>query len=303
MIPRSCRDMIADMKTAIVTGAAGFAGCNLTEHLLEHGFEVYAVLRPESKHNTRLKESESLHKIELDMSELAFLPERIGQSADIFFHLAWDGGRNDFAVQYKNVEITLQALKTAKALSCSVFLCTGSQAEYGVKEGLITEELSPEPFSSYGAAKAAACYLSKDLAKQEGIRWVWARIFSLYGKYEPAGRMLPDLIRSLKEGHTPELSSCRQSWDYLDAGDAAEALIALAERGGDGEIYNIANGDHHPLKDFTERVRQIYAPELMIGYGADPSPFVSLRPSVEKLKRDTGWEPEVSFEAGVRLNY
>ena len=70
------------MKKAVVTGAAGFAGCNLTEHLIEHGYEVYAVIRRNSAHNDRLKESERLHFVTLDMTEISELPYRIGGKCD-----------------------------------------------------------------------------------------------------------------------------------------------------------------------------------------------------------------------------
>ena len=287
------------MKKAVVTGAAGFAGCNLTEHLIEHGYEVYAVIRRNSAHNDRLKESERLHFVTLDMTEISELPDRIGGKCDVFFHLIWTGGRDDFAAQYANVEVSLAALRAAAALGCKRFIGTGSQAEYGVTKGLITENMLPMPFSSYGAAKVAACYLTRNLAQQLQIDWIWGRIFSLIGKYEPAGRMLPDLAAKLRSGEQISLSSCRQNWDYLDAGDAAEALIALAEHGRTGEIYNIASGDYHPLRTFTEKLRQLYDVETEIVYGEDPIPFVSLQPSTEKIHADTGWKPDTEFVKSV----
>ena len=287
------------MKKAVVTGAAGFAGCNLTERLIEHGYEVYAVVREGSAHNDRLKESDRLHFVTLDMTGISELPDRIGEKCDAFFHLIWTGGRDDFAAQHANVEVTLAAVSAAASLGCRRFIATGSQAEYGATNGLIREDMVPMPFSSYGAAKVAACYLSRNLAQQLQVEWIWGRIFSLIGKYEPAGRMLPDLAVRLRNGETTCLSSCRQNWDYLDAGDAAEALIALAEYGHAGEIYNIASGVYHPLRVFTEKLHQTYAAEAEVVYGEDPSPFVSLQPSIEKIQLDTGWKPETDFMNSV----
>lgn len=287
------------MKTAVVTGAAGFAGCNLVEHLQQHGYRVFAVVRPGSLHNSRLTESDHLVKIELDASEIGELPKRISEKCDVFFHLALQGTRDDMAAQLVNVENTMKAVEAAEKLSCKIFFGAGSQAEYGVKAELITESLPPDPFTAYGAAKVAACFLSRRRAEQLGLEWIWGRIFSLYGKYEPSGRMLPDLIEKLKRGETPELSSCRQYWDYLEAGDAVEAMIALIEHGRNGEIYNIANGNYRPLKDFVEQMREIYAPQVRIIYGDDPEPFVSLKPSVEKLEKDTGWKAKKDFAEGL----
>ena len=81
------------MHKVIVTGAAGFAGCNLTEHLLDHGYYVYAVVRPGSDNNERLRGRENLKLIECDMSEASSLPELIGEPCDGFFHLGLHGAR------------------------------------------------------------------------------------------------------------------------------------------------------------------------------------------------------------------
>ena len=296
------------MKIAIVTGAYGFAGANLVEHLLSKDYKVYAVGRRKSLHNERFQDApaDRLIKVFLEMEEYDKLPEDIGEKADFFFHLAWGGGREDFETQMKNVDGALKAIEAAAKISGDIrFVGIGSQAEYGIKSDhdLITEDMRLEPFSSYGACKAAAFYLLRNRANQLGIDFIWGRIFSLIGKYESSGRMIPDLIAKLSRGEQMGLSSCEQYWDYLDAADAAAAIEALGNRGVAGEDYNIAHGDFRPLKDYVMEVADIIANEKgredthkLITFGDKASPFVSLRPSAEKIKRDTGWAPEVAFE-------
>ena len=116
-------------------------------------------------------------------------------------------------------------------MGCERFVATGSQAEYGPQTDLITEETLPQPIDAYGSAKLATCVLSRQLALDIGIDWIWGRIFSVYGKYEPPGRMLPDLIEALLAGKDYTLSAATQYWDYLHSTDCAEALVALAEWG------------------------------------------------------------------------
>ena len=283
------------MKSAIVTGAAGFAGLNLVEQLLKHEYKVYGIVRPGSQNNERLPKDTGFIKVELEASDYSLIADRIPDKCDLFYHMTWGGGRNDFDEQVKNIGYTIEALRSAVKLGCKRFVGTGSQAEYGVKKVIITENMIPEPFSAYGAAKVAACYLSKNLADQLGIEWCWGRIFSLYGKYEPSGRMLPDLIEKLKKNEESHLSSCRQMWDYLDAVDAADAFIAIGEKGHAGEIYNVANGDFHELRWFTEEMKRKLNSSSELIYGEDPDPFVSLQPSVKKLREHTGWSPKIPF--------
>ena len=268
------------MKNYIVTGAAGFLGCNLTERLMqEENAHIYAVVRPNSPHNARLTPSERLTIVPADLSEYAHLDEMIEEACDAFFHLAWQGGRYDFAAQYGNIADTLGALEAAGRLGCRHFICTGSQAEYGRQTALITEETCPHPADAYGAAKLAACALSRQRAADLGVAWIWGRVFSLYGKYEQEGRMLPALVNSLRLEQPFALSSSgAQNWDYLYAADAADALLALAERGRAGEIYNIANGGYRPLLDYIEEARAVIAPQCDVTYGAADAGVFSLQP-------------------------
>jgi len=286
-------------KIAIVTGAAGFAGCNLTEHLLEHGYKVYAIVRPQSKHNTRLKSSDRLVIVECDSSEYHKLPNLISEKCHLFFHFTWMGGRDDFVMQSFSQKITIDVLRAAVDLGCDRFIAAGSQAEYGLCIEEIKETTMPNPINAYGTFKLATMLETKCLAKQLGIDWIWGRIFSVYGKYEDSGRLLANAIIKMKNNEPLNLSSCTQYWDYIDAGDLAEAFIALGEKGKSGEVYNVANGNYRTLKDFIEEVHDILGSSSKVIYGKDANPYVSLKPSIEKIVRDTGWKPSISFHDGI----
>lgn len=293
------------MKKVLITGAFGFAGANLTEYMAGSGYSVIAVGRKSSGHNHRFDGLENVVPVFADMDEYKELPgilENIGETqVDLVIHLAWGGGRKDMDEQIKNVQPSLDLMDVAAALGAGRFIGTGSQAEYGERDVLLTEDLTPEPIDAYGTCKTASFYLLKDKAKTLGIQFIWGRIFSLIGKYEPAGRMLPDLYRGLKEGRKMKLSSCRQYWDYLDAYDAATAITALAEKGREDEIYNICHGEYRPLKEFTDAAAEfLQADKKLICYGEDPNPFISLKSSSEKLRRDTGWKPAVTFEESLK---
>ena len=293
------------MKNYIVTGAAGFLGCNLTERLMqEEDAHIYAVVRPDSPHNVRFISPKRLTIVPVDLSDYVRLDEMIGTPCDVFFHLAWQGGRYEFAEQYGNIADTISALEAAARLGCKRFICTGSQAEYGRQTALITEETCPHPADAYGAAKLAACALSRQRAADLGVAWIWGRVFSLYGRYEQEGRMLPTLVKSLRSEQSFALSSsAAQNWDYLYAADAADALLALVERGRAGEIYNIAHGSYRPLRDYIEEARAVLALQCDVTYGAADADVFSLQPSVEKIRRDTGWQPMTDFVDGLRCGY
>ena len=115
--------------------------------------------------------------------------------------------------------------------------------------------------------------------------------------------MLPALAKSLRAGKPFALSSTGgQNWDYLYVADAADALLALVERGRTGEIYNIAHGDYRPLHDFIAEAQRTIAPNAAVSYGEGTGNF-SLQASVDKLRRDTGWQPTTGFIEGLCRGY
>jgi len=291
------------MRTVIVTGAAGFIGMNLVSVLLRKGYYIYAIVRPESEHNSRLTENSHLKIIYLDMRNIKNLGNYILNPCDVFVHLAWEGPRDDFELQQRNINYAVNSVEIASEIGCKRFLCTGSQAEYGLQTSVMTETTLPNPNTSYGVAKLAACYLTRHRAAQLNIEWIWGRIFSVYGKYEPSTTLVSYLMNSLKNGIVPQMTGATQNWDYLYSEDAGEAIVALTERARSGEIYNIANGNYRSLKDFSEMIKTEIAPNAVINYGNNQKDIVSLQPLVNKIKIDTGWFAKTKFIEGIKLIY
>lgn len=291
------------MERVLVTGAAGFLGWNLVEYLLSHDFFVEAVVRPNSSSNVRLLPHPHLRIVPLAMEEIVHLPEYVTEPCDYAVHLAWDARRMDFTAQRASLSSALDLVGALGEIGCRRFLGIGSQAEYGVTNELMEETRAPQPVTPYGAAKVAALHMTRQQTAQLGMDWVWGRVFSVYGTYEPESTLLSYLARTLRSGETPQMTEGAQLWDYLHASDAAAAMAALLLRGRNGEVYNIAHGDVRPLRSFSEEMRAALAPMQQISYGASERPPISMRPSVEKIQTHTGWRACIGFAEGLRRTY
>ena len=298
----------------IVTGATGFIGIALCQELLQNGYEVFAVIRPNTKKRQKLEylmEKNKdylarLHIIEATLDTLYLLSEEYHIQADVFFHLAWNGAsgaeREDFTLQYSNIQYMANAIRTAKSCGCVKIIGAGSQAEYGVVKAVAKEdETVPNPFMMYGAAKLAAYYMGKVLATQIGISFIWPRIYSIYGIGENTGTLVDYVIDTLNKGEVPQLSPCENMWNFMEITDCVHALRILAEAQNAEGIYHVASKDTRVLKDFVTEIRDVVAPEGTLHFGAKESNEKRtfwLEPDTRKLE-ELGFQGVVRFSEGI----
>ena len=293
------------MQNLIITGATGCVGSAVVRRALAHCMDVTCIVHKDSKRLSNLPQSERIHMVECNLSDYASL-ELPGQY-DAFIHLSWEKtfgiSRDDAEIQTRNIQYTLDAVKLAHRCGCKVFVGAGSQAEYGVQSHDLTPTLPVSPESGYGIAKYAAGKLSAMLCKSLGIRHNWLRILSVYGPNDGENTLISYAIRELKSGRPPELTKCEQLWDYLYADDAAEAILSVAEKGVDGKAYPLGFGSGRKLSEYIEDIRKIINPSIEVRYGVKdyyPHQPMHLVADISELEKDTGWQPKMSFEEGIR---
>lgn len=284
----------------IITGATGFIGVTLCKEMLDKGYNVTAIVRPNSQKKDRLPKVVNI--IELSLDKLNELQGKY----DLFYHLAWNGSsgndRDDFEMQYSNIKYTAEAIRAAKRCGCKKFIGAGSQAEYGLVSGMANEEATvPNPFMMYGAAKLASYSMGKVLSEQLNISFIWARIYSVYGALQNEGTLISYVVKTLKEGRAPELSSCENMWDFMHVSDCASALRVIGEKENSRGLYNISTGKPKLLKQFVKEIRDIVNPNVQLRFGGiktDMKKSFWLEPDVNKLKK-CGFECKYDFKEGL----
>lgn len=292
------------MNKIIVTGATGCVGSAIVRRGLAQGMEVTCIVHEGSKRLSNLPQDEKVKIVECNLSNYGTL--NLSDNYDVFIHMAWEktfgASRDDAEVQMRNIQYTLDACHLAKRCGCKVFVGAGSQAEYGVQSVDLTPDLQVNPESGYGIAKFAAGKLSAMLCKSLGLRQNWVRILSVYGPNDGENTLISYVIRELKAGRSPELTKCEQIWDYLYADDAADAILAVAERGTDGKTYPLGSGKGRRLSDFIEDIRTLINPSITIKYGVKeyyPHQPMHLVADVSELITDTYWKPYTTFIDGI----
>jgi len=294
------------MKRAVITGATGFIGINMIKALIKKNYEVYAVVRRQSSNISRIPSNEKVHIVELNMGQYAELPQHI-ESADLFFHFAWDGvrspKRDDKKIQKKNYEYSIEAFEAACQLGCYFFLGSGSQAEYGITKGIVDESYPCNPITEYGKQKLRTYLDLKRRAASVGIRFVWTRIFSLYGPFDSKHTLVMSAIKKMLRNEPVELTDCTQMWDYLYIEDAVDAMLLLEKTQCACGVYIVASGKYKRLREFVELMKETLKSQSDLRFSEFPYGLagpIDLMPRPQKLM-ELGWNPGISFEEGIKL--
>ncbi|MPM40687.1 GDP-6-deoxy-D-mannose reductase [bioreactor metagenome] len=295
------------MKNVLITGATSFIGVHLINECINNNCRVIAVVRPNSEKIIRLPKSNLITIIETDMERIEDLVDKIRHvKVDVFYHLAWDGVRgdcrNDTTLQDKNYMCSINAMDVAKQLGCSRFIGTGSQAEYGTCIGSIDESYPTNPVSEYGKAKLKTYKTLKAIAKENDIKFLWARIFSVYGIYDYEGTLVMSALSKMKKNEAVQLTECTQSWDFIYVEDVARIMYLLSNINCEEGIYNIASGETRKLKDFVIAMKEVSKSTSELHFGAIPyssEGVISFEPRVDKLKRNLGYTCRTKFEDGI----
>ncbi len=203
-------------ETAIVTGASGFIGRALCEHLHRNGKTIFAISRPGSASHTEARWAGHMSKPNKHQIKETLRGTRI----DAVFHCAAHGvnpaARTVQESLDGNILTTAEWTEAAADLGARVFVYTGSCSEYGdAPPGIPISENTPLAATDvYGASKAAGGIWGRAVGEKSGINFQWMRLFGVYGPGEGPGRLLPYLVSRLREGLRVDLTSGQQYRDF-----------------------------------------------------------------------------------------
>lgn len=295
------------MKSAVITGATGAIGIALIKKLMKEKVRVLVLCHSTSKRKNYIPSDPLIECIECDLDELNKLDVSYFPKYEVFYHLAWNGTtgniRNDMHLQIENIENTIGAVELAERLGCHTFIGAGSQAEYGRSKEKLDAETKVNPENGYGMAKLCAGQMSRAVCEQKGIKHIWFRVLSVYGPYDGAGTLIMSVISKLHKNEVPLLTGGEQQWDYIYSDDAANALYLAAISGKNGSVYCLGSGQTRQLCEYIQIISDMIPSKVSIAFGAipySPKQVMYLCADITQLSKDTGFEPQISFEDGIK---
>ncbi len=291
------------MTKVVVTGGAGFIGSNLTDALLEKGFEVHVVDNLSGGKKENVNPLAIFH--EKDIRNLSDLKE-VMTGAKYVFHLAalprvQYSIENPVETNDVNVGGTLNVLVSAKDAGVSKVIFSASSSAYGDQTILpLREDMPVNPKSPYGLHKHVGELYCKLFHEVYGLQTVSLRYFNAYGpKMDPNGAYALAVglfLRLRKEGKPITITGDgTQTRDMTHVRDISRANILAMESNtvGSGEVINIGSGKNYTINHLAELIG---GPTEHIAPRLEPHDTLA---DISLAKKLLNWEPLENFEEGI----
>jgi len=309
------------MKKAIVTGSTGFIGASFVQFLTAKGIDVIALGRkPIAELKKSRREKITLAKyINLNMREIGSLHEKLQEIAwdveeeCVFFNLAWGGkdGLSDLDIdaQMQNVTWSVAALEESVSIGCSRFIQVGTMEEAFTYKYLELDHNKDNQYNRhviYSIAKIAAKNALKLKASSLNIDYIYVLHSHVMGEGDDKDSFLQVTLQKMVHGEDLIFSSGEQVFDVISLEDCALGYYLICEKGLANEEYWVGSGDPHRLREYVERMYNLFPSNKDMQFGKLAYNDIILNKddfSIENLVRHTGYEPVKSYERTVKDLY
>jgi len=306
-----------NMRTVLVTGAAGFIGAKTAEMLLGKGVTVVGVDNMNDYYDPRVKEYRlsllnphnnfEFYRVDIEnLEELSPLFEKY--KFDGVINLAARAGVrwslvDPFVYVRTNMLGTTNLLELMHRHGVQKFVLASTSSLYAGQKMPFLETLPVnEPISPYAASKKGAEAMAYTYHYLHGIDVTILRYFTVYG---PAGR--PDMsvyrfIRWIEDGETMEVfGDGTQKRDFSFVDDIARGTVAAVHTPTAYEIINLGGNKPYQLNHAISLIEENLGSKAKI----ERKPFhkadmMATWANVEKAAAILGWKAKVSFEEGIR---
>ena len=292
----------------LVLGASGFVGANLLRLLLCYRQDVFGTSSQSAA--WRLDGIATHHIVAGDLlveQNVKSLLDRI-QPRTVFncvAHGAYSFETDVGLIYRTNLDLTARLVEELGKRGVHRYVHAGSSSEYGDDASGPGENSPLRANSHYSVSKAAASNLIHYAGKKLAFPGVNLRLYSIYGPYEDASRLVPTaLVKAARGSHTSYVDP-HISRDFLHVDDACEAFILAAANMRPehyGESYNIGSGLKTTIGAFARQIQSQFGLEEQPTFTmpkrqwdvpqwfADPS----------KAQAELGWTARTSLADGLR---
>lgn len=304
-------------KKVLVTGACGFIGSHLVEHLLNEGCKVKAFVFYNSFNSwgwLDILDKDRIKNLEVfsgDIRDSNGVRTAV-RDVDIVFHLAALIGipfsyHSPDSYIDTNIKGTLNILQACRDLKTEKIIITSTSEVYGTAKYVPIDEEHPlQGQSPYAASKIGADKIAESYYLSFDLPIVIARPFNTYGPRQSARAVIPTIIsQALSQTKEIKLGNLFPTRDLTYVSDVCEGFIEIAKSSnGVGRVINICSGKEISIAELAKLILELTKSKKKIT--RDTKRIRPKKSEVERLLGDnalirslTNWQPKHSLKEGI----
>lgn len=299
-----------NIKTALVTGGAGFIGSNLVQLLIDQGIKVRVLDNLSTGYLNNIS-SLSAEFIRGDVRNFEVMRESM-RGIDVIFHLAAHIG-NVKSLENPEIDAQINAigainvLEAARKANVQRIVYSSSAAIFGELLTMpIAEDHPQNPDSPYGVSKLAAEKYMLTYSKLYDITVICLRYFNVYGvhqRYDAYGNVIPIFADRLITAKPITIyGTGEQTRDFVNVDDVARANFLAATRAQRTGVFNLGSGSSitiNTLAEYCQEASRISAVEVV---HAPPrrGEVLHCRADITKASEEFGFNPNPDILSGLR---
>lgn len=304
----------------LVTGGAGFIGCNFIYYMLDKYADYEIVCLDALTYAGNLKSlTEALKNpkfkfVKGSISDKAFVDALFDRERfDVVVNFAAESHvdrsiENPFIFLETNVMGTACLLEASKKYGVKRYHQVSTDEVYGDlpldrPDLFFTEDMKLITSSPYSASKASADLLTLAYHRTYGLPVTISRCSNNYGPYQFPEKLIPLMIvRALEDKNLPVYGKGVNVRDWLYVEDHCKAIDLIIHGGISGEVYNVGGHNEKTNIEVVKTVlRYLSKPESLITYVKDRAGH-DLRYAIDpsKITDALGWKPETEFDSGMK---
>lgn len=260
------------MKKILVTGASGYIGSHVVNHLCENYSSDYMVYAHGLNSDNIDCRATIVEGDVAELSECDDLYDKMGKP-DVCIYLAWQDGFNHNAESHmKNLYAHYLFLTRLIDGGTSQLVVAGSFREYGSCAGKVKEDLDVEAENFYVLSKKTLKRALEIYIRDKDVCLQWIRPFTVYGDEALNHSIMSKIVTWEAEGReTFPFTMGEEQYDYIEVNELAEQIIAIASQKEIDGVINCCSGKPTKLKDKIEAFLAENHMKIRPEYGAFPT--------------------------------
>lgn len=277
------------MKNILVTGSSGFIGVALVDALKNMGLNIL-----------------KFDSLDGDISEYDFCQEYKNIDIHHIFHLAAktfvpDSWENPLEFYKTSVLGTGQILELCRHKNIPLTFI--SAYLYGLPEKLpISEDDKIKSNNPYAHSKYLAEELCRFYSEYYNVKVTIARPFNIFGKNQKSMFLIPFIIKQVLNDDVIKVKDLYPKRDYIYLDDLINGLVKTIDNKKQFSIYNFGSGNELSVQAIIDIIQKIAGTnkEVLSEKQERLNEIMNVVADISKAKRELGWQPEFSFENGIK---